>query len=120
MKIDPRKMQRMLKQMGVNVEELKDVESVIIKTKEKELNVENPQVVIMEYTGQRTLQISGNITERKILKISNEDIKLVAEQAKVTEEQAKKALEQTSGDLAAAILLLHKNIKNIRFQNQSL
>ncbi|MCS4542081.1 MAG: nascent polypeptide-associated complex protein, partial [Euryarchaeota archaeon] len=41
-------------------------------------------------------------------RISDDDVKLVAEQAKVTEEQARKALEQTNGDLAAAILLLQK------------
>lgn len=99
---------RALKQMGVNIEELENVESVVIKTKEKELSVDKPQVMIMEYSGQKTIQVSGNIVERGISRISDDDVKLVAEQAKVTEEQARKALEQTNGDLAAAILLLQK------------
>ena len=56
--------------------------------------------------GQKTLQITGDITEES--NISEEDIKTVSDQAEASEEEAKKALEETSGDLAEAILKLKK------------
>ena len=57
--------------------------------------------------GQETFQISGNIGEREISsepEINDDDINTVAEQANVSKEDAIKALDESKGDLAAAIL----------------
>ena len=104
--INPKQMQRLMKQMGIKQEEI-SADEVIIKTNEKEIIITNPQVSKVNAMGQETFQITGNIQEREIKKeIPKEDIKTVAQQANVSEEQAKKALEKTSGDLAQAILNL--------------
>lgn len=108
---NPRQIQRMMRQLGIEVEEINDVIEVVIKTKNKELLFKNPSVTSMLAQGQRTFQIIGNpvIKEKEEkLKISEEDIKLVSEQANVSEEIARKALEETDGNPAEAILKLIK------------
>ena len=103
--INPKDMQKVMKKMGIKQEEI-DATEVIIKTTDKDLIVKNPKVTKVNMMGQETLQIIGDIEEAPT--ISEEDIKTVSEQAGVSEEEAKKALENTQGDLAAAILDLKK------------
>jgi nascent polypeptide-associated complex subunit alpha len=104
-KMNPRKMKKMMRQMGMESEEL-DATEVIIKLKDGEIVIENPQVTIVTAMGQRTYQISGD--EKTEAVIPEDDIKLVAMQANVSEDEARSALEETDGDLAEAIVLLGK------------
>ncbi|RLI37679.1 nascent polypeptide-associated complex protein [Candidatus Bathyarchaeota archaeon] len=108
--LSPREARRLMKRMGLNMAPLPDVEEVIIRTKDKEITIEVPEVSVLEMRGQRIYQIiGGEVTERQVkrkLKIPEEDVQLVAQQANVTLERAREALEQTNGDLAQAILLL--------------
>jgi len=101
--MDPKKMQQMMKQMGINSEEL-DAKSVIIETADGKLIVEEPQVVKITMQGQVSFQISGKV--RKESAISDEDVRMVAEQAGVSEEEARDALKDSEGDIAAAIMKL--------------
>jgi nascent polypeptide-associated complex subunit alpha len=99
--IDPRKLDTMMKKMGI---ENKTIEAtkVIIETTTNKITINNPSVTEVSMQGQKTYQIVGEPTiENK--GPSSEDISLVAESANVSEEQAKKALEETNGDLAKAI-----------------
>ncbi len=108
--MNPRKMQQMMKKMGIAQQEI-DAEEVIIKCKDKEIVIENPQVAKVNAMGQDTFQISGNITERELStepEINEDDIKTVMEQAGCDEETAKKAIEENKGDLAAAIMGLQQ------------
>jgi len=96
----------MMKRLGLNMSPL-DVDEVILKTKDKEIIIQKPEVAVMEVQGQRIFQIvGGEISEKKKLVIPDEDVQLVAQQAGVSFERARAALEQTNGDLAQAILLL--------------
>ena len=104
--MNPRAMMKMMKQMGIEVEELKDVEKVVIFTKNSEILIKNPEVMVISAKGMKTFQISGEVEESQRLQISEEDIKIVMEQAGVDEETARKALEESKGDLAEAILRL--------------
>jgi len=108
-KISPREARRMMQRMGLSMNPI-DVQEVILKTKEKEIIIENPEVAVLEVQGQKIFQVAGGQIIEKVLerrvKIPEEDIQLVAQQAKVSLEQARAALEQTNGDLAQAILLL--------------
>ncbi|MEM2111573.1 MAG: nascent polypeptide-associated complex protein [Candidatus Bathyarchaeia archaeon] len=108
-RINPREARRMMQRMGLNMVPL-DVQETIIRTKDKEIVIENPEVTVLEVQGQKIFQVAGGkITEKtfeKKLSIPEEDVQLVAMQANVSLEQAKAALEQTNGDLAQAILLL--------------
>jgi len=102
-KMNPRKMKKMMRQMGMESEELPATE-VIFKLKDGEIVIKNPNVSIITAMGQKTYQVTGDETAET--KIPEDDIKLVAVQASVTEDEAKKALEETEGDLAEAIVLL--------------
>lgn len=109
--LDPRKMKRMMRQMGIKMEELEDVEEVIIRMSDRELVIPDAEVSITEMKGQKTYQIMGETQERQRetkSEISAEDTTLVAEQANVDKDAAKKALEETNGDIAQTILNLKK------------
>ena len=103
--MNPKKMQKVMQQMGIKQEEIKAKE-VIIKGEDMDLIIRNPQVMKIDMMGQEILQVSGSIEELNSVK--EEDIETVAEQAKVSKEKARKALEKNKGDLAAAILELKK------------
>lgn len=106
--INPRMMRQAMKRMGIQQTEI-DAEEVIIKTKESEIVITEPQVSKVNMMGQETFQIVGNIHERAKsaeAEISRDDIKTVAEQADVSEKEAEKALKEARGDIAAAIIKL--------------
>ena len=101
--LDPKKMQAVMKQLGIKQEEI-DADEVIIKSKGKEFSIKNPHVTKMNVQGQDMFQITGKVEE----KTSSDDIRMVAESADVTEEEAEEALRKADGDLAKAIMLLKK------------
>lgn len=117
--ISPRQMKRMMKQMGITMDEV-EAEQVIIIQKNKKIVIENPQVSRVVAMGQKTYQIIGEEREEPLdleagkpsaktgeeLVITDEDIQLVASQTGVTKEEAEKALRKTGGDIAEAIILL--------------
>jgi len=109
-KINPKQMEKMMKQLGVKQEEI-DAEEVIIKCSDKELIIRNPNVQRVNMMGQESLQITGDIEEREIKKFSEDDVKLVVEQTGSSDKKAREALENNNGDIAKTILeLKHDNI----------
>lgn len=106
--LNSRNMAKAMKRLGIQQVEI-DAKQVIIKTENKELVFQNPQVSKVNMMGQETYQIIGNPVERQQStepEISEEDIKTVAEQAGKSEEQALKSIKKHKGDLASAILEL--------------
>jgi nascent polypeptide-associated complex subunit alpha len=103
--MDPKKMQAMMRQMGIKNEEISS-SRVTIDTPEGAIIIESPQVVKITMQGQSSFQISGVV--RKEEKSSGDDIKMVMEQAGCSESEAKAALEKCGGDIAEAILSLSK------------
>ena len=107
--LNPKKMQAMMKQLGMNQKEIDASRVIIEKTDNTEIIIENPSVTKISMQGQESFQISGEIKERsKKQEISEEDIKTVMEKSNSKEKDAKKALEESEGDLAEAILKLNK------------
>jgi len=107
--INPRKMASMMKQMGIDIDEVENVEEVIIRTAEKDIVFKDAQVSIMDARGMKTYQVVGTPHEMpREVKIPEDDVKLVMEQTKSNDADAKKALLETKGDIAAAILKLTK------------
>jgi len=109
-RISPREAKRMMQRMGLSMDAVPDVQQVIIKTGNKEITIEEPEVAIMEMQGQKIFQVTGGkitekTAERKLI-IPEEDVRLVADQTGKSPEEARKALEECQGDLAKAILLL--------------
>ncbi len=105
--LNPKKMQAMMKQLGMNQEEIPASRVLIEKPDGSNIVIENPQVIKLKIQGQESFQVSGDIREE--LSISEEDIRTVMEKTSSSEEEAKKALEKSKGDLADAILRLSDN-----------
>ncbi|MBI2508399.1 nascent polypeptide-associated complex protein [Candidatus Woesearchaeota archaeon] len=109
-KINPKQMEKMMKQLGVKQEEI-DAEEVVIKCRDKELIIKNPSVQKVNMMGQESLQITGDIEEKIPEKFSDDDVKLVAEQTGCSEETARETLENNDGDIAKTILeIKHNNV----------
>ncbi len=102
--MSPKKLQQMMKQMGIDVEQLDDVRKITIELSDKDLVFEDATVTIMTAGGTKTYQISGEPVERS--KLNDDDIALVVEQAGVTDDEARHALQESGGDLAEAIMKL--------------
>lgn len=115
--LDPRKMEQMMNQMGIDMDEI-DAEEVIIRTEEHDLVFESPDVTKMDARGQETYQIIGTPDERERgaggeeasasggAAFDDEDVELVATRTGASEDEARAALEETDGDLAAAVAQL--------------
>ena len=105
--INPRQMKAMMKKLGMNVEQIEDVQSIVIKTPKGNYIFDSAEVSAMTMQGTTTYQVVGDIRfEPLAAEILKEDITMVAAQAKVTEEKAKEALVATKGDIAEAIMRL--------------
>ena len=109
--INPRKMQQMMKKMGMSQDEIEAVQ-VIIRTKDNEIVFDDPQVSKVNMMGQMSYQVVGDSYQRplssgsSVPEISQEDIETVMEQASVDEETARQAIIDNNGDLAEAIIQL--------------
>ena len=119
--LNPSKMKQMMKQMGIDIEEI-DAEEVVIKTPDEELVFTDAEVQLMDAQGQETYQIVGSPetrergaggesasaeaaddSEESDEGIPQDDVELVAMRTGVPEDKAREALEATDGDLAAAV-----------------
>jgi nascent polypeptide-associated complex subunit alpha len=123
--MSPKQMARMMKKMGIEQKEIDGVKEVIIRFAEKEWVISNVQLTMIKQAGSETFQVAGTKSERgltesgesraeempeteKKIEIPMEDAALVASQTGVDIQVAKQALEETGGDLAAAILKLRR------------
>ena len=122
--MSPRAIARMMKQMGIEQQDVPGVKEVIFRFADKEWIVNDPQVLLVKQAGSESFQVSGTKMERgvtttaaeggeesaqepvKEIEVPMEDAALVAAQTGVDIEVAKEALRETQGDLAAAILKL--------------
>ena len=98
--LNPKKMQQVMKQMGMGQEEI-EASKVIIEKPNGKTIIANPSVVKITMQGQDSFQISGEVEEES----SQEDVETVMEKTNCTEKQARETLEQTN-DLAETILKL--------------
>jgi nascent polypeptide-associated complex subunit alpha len=117
-RMNPREQKRMMQRMGMNMDSVGDVQQVIIRTADKDIVIDEPEVAILQVQGQKMYQvIGGQVSEQAPLQLgatavaakpafSEEDVQLVADQTGKSLEKAKEALQECGGDLAKAILLL--------------
>jgi nascent polypeptide-associated complex subunit alpha len=107
--INPRQMKAMMKKLGMQVEQIEDVISIVIKTPKGNYIFDAAEVTAMTMQGTTTYQIIGEPRfEEAAPDIPKEDVAMVAAQANVSEEQAQEALVTTKGDIAEAIMLLSR------------
>ncbi|MFW9983245.1 MAG: nascent polypeptide-associated complex protein [Candidatus Odinarchaeota archaeon] len=116
-----RAMERQMRRMGMDFQQLDAVTEVLIRFPDRELVLTEPQVVTMQGQGDNVYQIIGQAEERSLTvsseaaeeappavtaTFSEEDVQLVATQANVSEEEAREALRTADGNLARAIITL--------------
>ncbi len=108
MRLNPRKMQRMMKNMGMKNTEI-NAEEVIIKCSEKDIVITSPSVTATEVQGQKFYQISGEeeVKESETEEgVDEEDLQMIVSQTGCTKSEATKALKECKGNIAEAILKL--------------
>jgi nascent polypeptide-associated complex subunit alpha len=116
-----RQMQMMMRRLGMTTEAIDGVEEVLIRTKDKEIVFQGPEVTVLTVQGVRTYQVAGNPIHRGRTHDAagpggtaalpspaagppEEDVSLVMEQANVDRSEAVAALAATDGAPAEAIL----------------
>ena len=116
--MNPRKMQKMMEQMGIDMTDI-DAEEVIIRTADEELVFTDADVQLMEAQGQKTYQVVGDPesqdrtaesgdadageSDSESGVVDADDVELVAMRTGVDEDAAREALEDNDGDLADAV-----------------
>lgn len=124
--MNPRKLNQMMEQMGIDIEEL-DAEEIVIRTGDEELVFDQPDVQRMDAQGQATYTITGEPETRAAGEeatplgagdgasdagtgsesggdgIPEADVEIVAQRTDASEDDAREALEETDGDLADAV-----------------
>ncbi|HTZ41651.1 MAG TPA: nascent polypeptide-associated complex protein [Candidatus Omnitrophota bacterium] len=104
--IDPKKMQAVMRQMGIAQAEIPASRVIIEKSEGGKIIIENPSVSRIKMQGNESFQISGDVSEESGEEdFSENDIKTIIEKTGCSEKAAREALEET-GDLAEAILKL--------------
>ena len=110
--LNPRDMKRLMKQLGIRLEELRPVRVVMELDDGRVMIIDEPlSGFLMRQKGQPPMiYVVGEprFEEKREEQpsFSEEDVMLVAEQAGVSPEEARRALEEAGGDIAAAILRL--------------
>jgi nascent polypeptide-associated complex subunit alpha len=108
--LDPKKMQAVMKQMGIAQEDIPSSKVTIEKQDGGKIVINEPSVTRIKMQDQESFQISGEVSEDSDegeAMFSEKDIKTLVEQTGCSEKQAKAALEKT-GDLVEAIMLLKR------------
>ena len=98
-------MQQMMKQMGVDMEEI-NADKVEVHVGDKKMVFNNPEISKIDAQGQEMFQLQGNYTEeQKDTGPEEDDIELVMEKTEASREEAEQALEN-SDDVAEAVMEL--------------
>jgi nascent polypeptide-associated complex subunit alpha len=115
--MNPRKMEQMMEQMGIDVDEI-DATEVIIRTEGgEELYFDDPEVTKMDARGQETYQVVGEPESREQAELEageggesesdagvpDADVDIVVQRTGASEAAARETLEEVDGDLAAAV-----------------
>jgi len=101
--MDPEKMQKMLKKLGMKMDNI-PANQVVIKTDSGDITIDEPQVIKTTMKGQVVFQVSGSVKQKTS---TDEDVKLVMEQTGIDDkERIKELLQQNNGDVAKTIMQL--------------
>jgi len=105
--LNPKQMKMMMKKLGMQVEQIEDVQRIVIETPNGNYIFDSAEVTAMTMQGVKSYQIVGEARfEGAAPVIPEEDVKMVAEQSGKSTDAAKEALVATKGDIAEAILKL--------------
>ena len=98
--MNPKKMQALMKQMGIKSEEMPCSRAVFEKEDGSKIVVENPAVTKIEMKGQVTFQVMGEVKEEKTVDAQKGDVEIIMEQTGAPKEKAEAALARGAFDEA--------------------
>ncbi|MFB6085468.1 MAG: nascent polypeptide-associated complex protein [Halodesulfurarchaeum sp.] len=119
--MNPRKLEQMMEQMGIDMDELDATEARISLEDGTQLVFSNPEVTRMDARGEETYQVVGEAETVESgaapaadagsesgddAGIPEADVEIVVQRTGATEAEAREAIEAADGDLAAAIASL--------------
>ena len=103
---DPKKIEQMMKKLNMKVQQI-PAELVIIKTKEKNIIISKPEIMLADMMGREVYQISGEVSESSA--VNEDDVKMVMEKTGHDRDTVVKKLEELNNDLAKAIVELKES-----------
>jgi nascent polypeptide-associated complex subunit alpha len=114
--MNPRKMEQMMEQMGIDMDELDATSATITLADGTRLEFSDPEVTRMDARGQETYQVvgspeevageagsDGTESEETEDGIPDADVEIVVERTGASASKAREAIAAADGDLAAAI-----------------
>ncbi|HIG97106.1 MAG TPA: nascent polypeptide-associated complex protein [Candidatus Aenigmarchaeota archaeon] len=104
-KPNPKMIEQMMKKLNMKVQEI-PAELVIIKTKDKNIIISRPEIMLADMMGREVYQISGEVSES--FPVSEDDVKLVMDKTGKDRNTVVKKLEELNNDLAKAITELRE------------
>lgn len=99
--MNPKQMEKMLKQMGINSKEI-SAKRVVIECEGENIIISEPQITEIAMQGQKSYQIQGKVFVEPAL--NEDDIKMIMGQCSCDRQKAIDALKKSNGDIAQAIL----------------
>ncbi|OYT55564.1 MAG: Nascent polypeptide-associated complex protein [Candidatus Aenigmarchaeota archaeon ex4484_14] len=102
---DLKKMTELMKEMKMNMRELK-AKRVVIECEDKNIVIEEPEVIIAKIVDRDSYQITGKVHEEPAGGPTEEDIKMIMDQTGKDKETILKKLKELNNDLARTIMEL--------------
>ena len=96
---DPKKIQKMMKKMNMNLTQI-EAEKVVIHKKDGKTIIMDPEIMVVDMMGRDVYQISGTVHEQSV---TDEDVDMVMEQTGKDKDTVVAKLEELNNDLARAI-----------------
>ncbi len=100
---DPKKLEKLMKKLNLNVRQM-EADEVVIKGAQKTIVIKKPEIMITDMMGREVYQITGNVEES--MSASEEDILMVMEKTGKDRKTVVEKLEELDNDLARAIMEL--------------
>ena len=104
--MNPAKMQGMMKKMGISQVPLNAKRVIFEMGDGVNLVIDEPSILKITMQGQESYQVTGEAREEAGEAFSEGDVSMVASQTGKSEDEARAALEESTGDIAEAIIAL--------------
>ena len=102
-KPDPKKVEQIMKKLNMKVQQI-EAEEVIIRTKEKDIIISRPEIMLADMMGREVYQVSGEVSERTL--VNEDDVRMIMDKTGKDRDIVVKKLEELDNDLAKAIMEL--------------
>ena len=102
-KPDPKKVEQIMKKLNMKVQQI-EAEEVVIRTKDKDIIISRPEIMLADMMGREVYQVSGEVSERTL--VNEDDVRMIMDKTGKDRDIVVKKLEELDNDLAKAIMEL--------------